>query len=483
MDGEEAGAPTIIRICKWEGCHQQFPDLHTLVTHLDREHTMTMVQYTCQWEGCCRSMKPFDARYKLVTHLRCHTGEKPYRCNVPTCSRSFSRLENLKLHIRTHTGEKPYMCHYESCCKRFNNTSDRAKHMKTHITRKPYACKHPGCGRSYTDPSSMRKHIKFAHKLKEEGLLNGPSLNAHTPDLDGAATRKHSRHSSGSSLPSPGPTPSPKRSNNLGEPLLSPLLSGTALRTPSSPAFTNATTMLSPSATTLFSVPLLQLSGQTAPGGVVHQGTSAGGLHPHNDSILVQNPALQSHPMVLLLGGGAGIVHDQSRYGMHQYQQQADSGRGRQPCLEAKHKSKGGASPRDDWSKERSATPTTMAGQFSHLVSIMQPSMCTSQSQPLSSGSQSTLMAGLVPTYMRLAPVLPSPLQMANFTQNNSKPMTLMGSQHHLGLGTGTPITQYMVPQFMVSGMAQSQPLILSMVPVMSPHPSPHHPEAVKEHQ
>ena len=144
-----------------------FPNLSYLVAHLDRGHTATMVTYRCLWRDCQRDRKPFDARYKLITHLRCHTGEKPYKCDVKGCIRSFSRLENLKLHVRTHTGEKPYACHYENCNKRFNNTSDRAKHMKTHITRKPYACKIPGCTKSYTDPSSMRKHVKFAHRIRE----------------------------------------------------------------------------------------------------------------------------------------------------------------------------------------------------------------------------------------------------------------------------------------------------------------------------
>ena len=172
-------------VCCWENCNQEFPQLESLVGHLDRDHTLAMDKYVCQWKDCARSRKPFDARYKLITHLRCHTGEKPYRCEYPTCTRSFSRLENLKLHVRTHTGEKPYECHYEGCTKKFNNTSDRAKHMKTHITRKPYVCKYPGCGKSYTDPSSMRKHIKYTHKLKERqeehgghdgtGLTNGSS--------------------------------------------------------------------------------------------------------------------------------------------------------------------------------------------------------------------------------------------------------------------------------------------------------------------
>lgn len=171
---DETAASNVV--CLWDKCQQEFPSLPKLVTHLDRVHTLPMTQFVCLWEDCSRNLKPFDARYKLITHLRCHTGEKPYRCDVPSCKRSFSRLENLKLHTRTHTGEKPYQCDYIGCNKKFNNTSDRAKHKKTHVTRKPYACKYPGCGKSYTDPSSMRKHIKYTHKLKEEAERAGLSI-------------------------------------------------------------------------------------------------------------------------------------------------------------------------------------------------------------------------------------------------------------------------------------------------------------------
>ena len=195
-EGHEAEEEAGPYVCQWDECNMEFPNLSYLVAHLDRGHTATMVTYRCHWKDCQREMKPFDARYKLITHLRCHTGEKPYKCDVKDCSRSFSRLENLKLHVRTHTGEKPYACHYENCNKRFNNTSDRAKHMKTHITRKPYACKIPGCNKSYTDPSSMRKHVKFAHRRREGSLESSSGSSIGSTSWSQRSPRKMSPTSS-----------------------------------------------------------------------------------------------------------------------------------------------------------------------------------------------------------------------------------------------------------------------------------------------
>uniref|UniRef100_A0A8B9DEH4 GLIS family zinc finger 3 n=1 Tax=Anser cygnoides TaxID=8845 RepID=A0A8B9DEH4_ANSCY len=155
--------------CRWIDCNALYDQQEELVRHIEKIHIDQRKgeDFTCFWAGCPRRFKPFNARYKLLIHMRVHSGEKPNKCTFEGCKKAFSRLENLKIHLRSHTGEKPYLCQHPGCQKAFSNSSDRAKHQRTHLDTKPYACQIPGCTKRYTDPSSLRKHVK-AHSSKDQ---------------------------------------------------------------------------------------------------------------------------------------------------------------------------------------------------------------------------------------------------------------------------------------------------------------------------
>ncbi|KAJ9577542.1 hypothetical protein L9F63_005915 [Diploptera punctata] len=177
--------------CRWHGCGHWFEHLDLLATHVTRVHATSGQGglFYCGWEGCTRGDRGFNARYKMLVHVRTHTNEKPHHCFK--CDKSFSRAENLKIHARSHTGERPYVCPVPGCGKAYSNSSDRFKHTRTHSVDKPYVCKVPGCPKRYTDPSSLRKHVKtYRHFPPTDDELIKLPTNETVSDEDDCFTDK-----------------------------------------------------------------------------------------------------------------------------------------------------------------------------------------------------------------------------------------------------------------------------------------------------
>uniref|UniRef100_A0A3Q2PYB9 Zinc finger protein 143b n=1 Tax=Fundulus heteroclitus TaxID=8078 RepID=A0A3Q2PYB9_FUNHE len=134
--------------------------LHIRQVH-ERSHTGEK-PFKCPVEGCGRSFTTSNIR---KVHIRTHTGERPYYCSEPSCGRSFASATNYKNHMRIHTGEKPYVCTVPGCEKRFTEYSSLYKHHVVHTPCKPYNCNH--CGKTYKQISTLAMHKRTAHNDTE----------------------------------------------------------------------------------------------------------------------------------------------------------------------------------------------------------------------------------------------------------------------------------------------------------------------------
>lgn len=150
-------------------CGKRFLEKGKLVLH-QRLHAGEPPEKKFKCNMCDRG---FTLSANLRTHMRIHTGEKPYSC--PQCGKAFKRSSDVSSHLRSHTGERPYKC--PQCPKAFTMLSHRNRHQLIHTGEKPFKC--DLCGKGFTQPSSVKAHLKVHEKRQArlEGVSEGQQEN------------------------------------------------------------------------------------------------------------------------------------------------------------------------------------------------------------------------------------------------------------------------------------------------------------------
>ncbi|CAH2083767.1 unnamed protein product [Euphydryas editha] len=116
-------------------CNQRFADKTKLRDHIEEKH----LHRTFQCPICC---KPSKNRVGLEQHIRAVHKGRPNNRMCHHCGKGFPTKVQLESHIRTHTGERPFMCEY--CPTTFSQQSNLYKHHRQvhlNIKSKKYICK------------------------------------------------------------------------------------------------------------------------------------------------------------------------------------------------------------------------------------------------------------------------------------------------------------------------------------------------------
>ena len=112
---------------------------------------------------CHICSKSFATKHRLIVHERRHSGERPFKCPVPSCNKSFVCKEYIKDHLISHSDEKSVPC--PACNKMFKTKATLKAHKKqVHLDLRQFKCQ--VCTASFNSLACLQRHSNIHTNAK-----------------------------------------------------------------------------------------------------------------------------------------------------------------------------------------------------------------------------------------------------------------------------------------------------------------------------
>lgn len=154
-------------------CTKTFLTYKDLLTHKITDHKnqkIPSVRSLSSTTSTTNSSPPTSSSSSSNRPYKKSTRPKINKCTHEGCDKAFAKASDLVRHIRVHTGERPFIC--EICNAGFNQRYRLTTHMRVHTREKPFACSY--CGKRFARGDAVQSHIFVMHRSKGEAIEKFP---------------------------------------------------------------------------------------------------------------------------------------------------------------------------------------------------------------------------------------------------------------------------------------------------------------------